>query len=69
LGAFLLVDALRRIIHVSKHVGVRAVEVDAFDDAARNFYLKFGFVPLIDDKRHLFLPMHVIRKLNLPPLP
>lgn len=31
-------------------------------------YLRFNFVPLIDDPHHLFLPMHEIRKLDLPPL-
>jgi len=44
------------------------VEVDALDDAARNFYLKFGFRSLQDDPRHLFLPLHEIRKLKLDPL-
>lgn len=68
LGAFLLVDALRRAQHVSEQVGVRAVEVDAIDEPARRFYLKFGFVPLKDDRQHLFLPMHVVRKLGLPPI-
>jgi len=47
---------------------VRAVEVDAIDHSARRFYLKFGFVELVDDRQHLFLPMQVIRKLDLPPL-
>jgi GNAT superfamily N-acetyltransferase len=65
LGAALLVDALRRASQISEQVGIRAVEVDALDDAARAFYLKFGFRPLLDDPRHLFLPMHVIRKLKL----
>jgi GNAT superfamily N-acetyltransferase len=68
LGSFLLVDALRRAEHLAKHVGIRAVEVDAIDDTARDFYGKFGFVPLLDDPHHLFISMHVIRKLNLPPL-
>jgi len=68
LGAMLLVDALRRSLQISEQVGIRAVEVDAFDDAARNFYLKFGFRSLLDDPRHLFLPMHEIRKLKLDPL-
>lgn len=63
LGALLLVDALRRSMQISEQVGIRAVEVDAFDDAARNFYLKFGFRSLRDDPRHLFLPMHEIRRL------
>jgi GNAT superfamily N-acetyltransferase len=67
LGALLLVDALRRALQISEQVGVRAVEVDAIDDAARAFYLKFGFRALRDDPRHLFLPMHEIRKLKLDP--
>jgi GNAT superfamily N-acetyltransferase len=68
LGSLLLIDALRRIVHVANEVGVRAVEVHAIDDHARNFYLHYGFVPLRDDLRHLFLPLDVVRKLNLPPL-
>lgn len=68
LGAFLLLDALRRAQHIADSVGIRAVEVDAIDEAARQFYLKFGFTLLTDDPNHLFLPMHVIRKLGLPPL-
>jgi GNAT superfamily N-acetyltransferase len=68
LGALLLVDALRRSLQISEQVGIRAVEVDALDDAARSFYLKFGFRSLLDDPRHLFLPMHEIRKLKLDPL-
>ncbi|MEX2114801.1 MAG: hypothetical protein WD845_16530 [Pirellulales bacterium] len=54
--------------HIADQAGLRAIEVDAIDAAARTFYLKYGFVPLADDPRHLFLPLHVIRKLNLPPL-
>ena len=69
LGAFLLIDALRRSLYLADQIGVRAVEVDAIDDAAQAFYLKFGFVPLLDDQRHLFLSMQTIRKLNLPPMP
>lgn len=68
LGALLLVDALRRSLQISEQVGIRAVEVDALDDNARNFYLKFGFRPLLDDPRHLFLPMQEIRRLKLDPL-
>ena len=67
-GSLLLVDALRRTQHLAEHVGVRAVEVDAIDDAARLFYLRFGFVPLLDDPNHLFLSVSVIRTLNLPPI-
>jgi len=68
LGSLLLVDALRRAQHLAEHVGIRAVEVDAIHDDARRFYLKFGFVPLLDNPHHLFISMKVIRKLDLPPL-
>lgn len=68
LGSLLLIDALRRAQHLAEHVGVRAVEVHAIDDAARQFYLRFGFIPLIDDPNHLFLSISVIRKLQLPPI-
>ena len=68
LGEHPLMDALCRAAHISEHIGIRAVEVDAIDEAARQFCLKFGFVPLVDDRQHLFLPMQVIRKLELPPL-
>ncbi len=68
LGPLLLIDALRRAQHLSEEVGIRAVEVDALDAAARRFYLKFGFVSLVDDPNHLFLGMHLIRKLGLPSL-
>jgi GNAT superfamily N-acetyltransferase len=65
LGSLLLLDALRRVELLAEEVGIRAVEVDAIDDTARNFYLKFGFMPLLDDLGHLFLPMPAIRKLGL----
>lgn len=68
LGAFLLVDALRRSLQASQQLGIRAVEVDAIDGSAREFYLKFGFRPLLDDPRHLMMPMHEIRKLKLDPI-
>lgn len=68
MGEFLLIDALRRAEYLAERIGIRAVEVDAINESARKFYVKYGFVSLKDDARYLFLPMHVIRKLQLPPL-
>lgn len=65
LGELLLLDALRRAEHVATQLGVRAVEVNAIDETARRFYLKYGFRQLDDDSCHLFLPMHIIRRLDL----
>jgi GNAT superfamily N-acetyltransferase len=60
LGAALLVDALRRVSVLAKHLGIHAVEVDAIDAAARAFYEKFGFVRLLDNDLHLYLPIATI---------
>ena len=68
LGEFLLIDALRRAEYLAGRIGIRAVEVDAINGAAKRFYEKYGFLSLSDDPRHLLLPMRVIRKLKLPPL-
>ena len=68
LGGFLLIDALRRAEHLAEHAGIRAVEVDAIDDAARRFYARHGFIALKDNPQHLFLPLTVIRNLKLPAL-
>jgi len=67
LGSLLLVDALRRAMNISEQIGVRAVEVDAIDEVAKQFYLRFGFRELLDDPRHLLMPMHEVRKLKLDP--
>jgi GNAT superfamily N-acetyltransferase len=67
LGSLLLIDALRRAERLAQHVGIRAVEVDAIDDAAKGFYLKFGFTQLTDDPHHLMLAIDTIRKLPPPP--
>lgn len=68
LGEFLLIDALRRAEYLAQKIGIRAVEVDAITDTAKRFYERYGFLTLTDDPHHLFLPMSVIRKLQLPPL-
>ena len=63
LGAFLLVDALRRVQRISSDLGICGMEVNALDDRARAFYLKYGFTELADDKLHLYLPMSLIQQL------
>ncbi len=57
LGARLLTDALKRCLELSASLGVHAVEVTAIDDAAKNFYLKYGFEPLLDDVCHLHVSL------------
>lgn len=65
LGEWLLIDALRRTALIAEQIGIYAVEVRALNDTARAFYLKYGFVALLDDPLHLYLPMKTIRQLKL----
>lgn len=68
LGEFLLIDVLRRAEYLATKIGIRAVEVDAINEAARLFYQRYGFLTLADDPNHLLLPMNIIRNLKLPPM-
>lgn len=65
LGKTLLLHALWRAHQIGKQVGVYAVEVDAVHEKAQAFYLKYGFVPLLDGPLHLYLPMKTIEALDL----
>lgn len=57
LGETLLVDALHRIISVSKDIGVKVVLVDAKNENAKTFYQKYDFIQFGDQPNTLFLPI------------
>lgn len=63
LGKALLADALNRAVTIADQLGIYAVEVFALNKSAREFYLKFGFTELLDDRQHLYLTIKKIRKL------
>jgi len=65
LGSFLLIDALRRIQTAADSIGIHAIEVIATDDAAKGFYLKYGFVALQDHPHHLYISLKTVQKLGL----
>ncbi len=62
LGGELLVDALLRAVKAAQEVGIFAVRVDAMDLSAREFYLKYEFIPFQDKPLSLFLPIKAIIK-------
>lgn len=62
LGEGLLLDALQRSVALSANLGAYAVEVDAIDDSAAAFYVKYGFAPLLDNPKHLYLPLDTLEK-------
>lgn len=63
LGAFLLMDALNRVLLATQTLAVHAIVVDAKDETAAAFYRKYGFIPLGGEARRLFLPMATVRAL------
>jgi GNAT superfamily N-acetyltransferase len=60
LGRELLVDALLRAVKASQEIGIFAVRVDAIDVKAKEFYLKYEFLPFQDKPLSLFLSMTTI---------
>ncbi|MBX3288936.1 MAG: GNAT family N-acetyltransferase [Acidobacteria bacterium] len=65
LGEHLLMDALARVAAVSEQLGIYAVEAFALNDAAKRFYLKYGFTELKDDTHHLYIAIKTIRDSGL----
>lgn len=62
LGAGLLKNALLRALNASREVGLRAIIVDAKNDAARRFYEHFDFEAFPEDSGRLFLLINDLRK-------
>ncbi|OUL35535.1 GNAT family N-acetyltransferase [Nostoc sp. T09] len=60
LGAFLLIDALRRSL--MSEIAAMAVVVDAKDEQARAFYEHHGFTLFPNQLRRLYLPMALIAR-------
>lgn len=63
IGAYLLIDALKRSLKVSQQIGSVAVIVEAKDSAAVKFYEHFGFLSFPDNDQRLFIPIKSIKEL------
>lgn len=62
MGGVILGDALFKSLILSKKIGVFAVDVDAKNSQAKEFYKKYGFIELIDKSLSLILPMRTLEK-------
>jgi len=60
-GRWILTQALQKAVEISKSVGLFAVLVDALDEKAQGFYLKYGFIPFEAHPLTLFLPLATIK--------
>lgn len=62
LGKALLKDALLRTLQAAEIAGLKAIFVQAKDQAAQQFYAQHGFLPSPGDPLHLFFPLDPLRK-------
>jgi GNAT superfamily N-acetyltransferase len=57
IGKKVLKEALRNISFLSDQIGIYFILVDAIDEDAKKFYLKYGFQLLRENKNRLFMRM------------
>jgi len=60
IGSYLLKDALKRALNISREVGARAVLVHAIDQDVVPFHADYGFKPFPEGELTLFLPIQDI---------
>lgn len=63
IGELLLMDALARCLVVSRQVASAAVIVDAKDETAKRFYMKYGFMGLPGSDKRLFIPIDTVQAM------
>jgi predicted GNAT family N-acyltransferase len=67
LGEFLLIDAMRRVLITTSNVASAAIVVDAKDESARQFYLRYDFVPVPNQPNRLvFRVMKIAKHFEVP---
>jgi predicted N-acetyltransferase YhbS len=62
LGSHMIMNAMERVVAVSKNLGFVGFFVDAKDENVGEYYKRFGFIPLPDTPLKLFLPLKTIYK-------
>jgi len=64
LGKHMIINAIKRVIAISENVGVIGLFVDAKNEDTKKYYLKFGFIPLLDHCLKLFLPLNTLQQMH-----
>lgn len=60
IGEHLLAEAIERVLSAATNIAIHALIVDAKNEKAKNFYLKYGFMPLNKNELSLFLPLDTL---------
>ena len=61
-GRHMMINAIERILLVSKNLGIICFFVDAKNAKAKGYYEQFGFIPLPDNPLELFLPIATLQR-------
>ncbi len=61
IGAKLLKDALLRAVNISSQVALHFVVVDALNEKAKSFYLKYGFTAFVENPLTLVISLETIK--------
>jgi len=61
-GKLMMVNAIERILMVSRNLGIIGFFVDAKREEARRYYQQFGFISLLDNPLELFLPITTLQQ-------
>lgn len=62
-GELLLIDALKKSLDAAMQVASLAVIVEALDERALSFYIKYGFKQFDQEPMKLYLPMKSVEEL------
>ncbi|MEM9216871.1 MAG: GNAT family N-acetyltransferase [Cyanobacteria bacterium P01_F01_bin.150] len=62
-GELLLIDALKRSFETTAQIASVAVIVEALNESALSFYMKYGFRPLNQEPMKLYVPMKSVGAL------
>lgn len=63
LGKTLLIHSMKQALKAGRHAGWHVMTVNALNKNAVHFHKYFGFRALLDDERHLFMPIKRIENL------
>ncbi len=65
IGEILMIEAMQRALLVADTAGGIGLFVDAKDESAQSYYARYGFIALEDNPLEMFLPLSLLRTLNL----
>ncbi len=64
IGRSLMIDAIIKAVKISRNAGIIGLFVDAKNSVVKEFYMKYGFIPLKDRELELFIPLQTLLQIH-----